>query len=35
MINFHNKKNKKILLAVVVGVLIVAMVVPMIAAVLL
>lgn len=35
MINFQNKKNKRILLGVIVVILIFAMVVPMIASVLL
>ena len=35
MINFNNKKNKKILTAVIINFLVVAMVVPMVASTLL
>lgn len=35
MINFHNKKNKRILSAIIIVVLVIAMVVPMVASALL
>lgn len=33
MINFRNKKNKKIMMAVIVGILVVCMVLPMLASI--